>query len=300
VEFLTYATPTALLDAAEDYLVAREAEHNLLLGILGTLRDHPEVYPQPPYLATVSEERVVLVAVRTPPFDLVLSEPEVPGDRLVATLAPLIADLLAVSPGLPGVLGPIAAANAFAARWCNATDCQPRLVLAERIYRVAQVRPPAAVAGAWRRAAARDRRLLRAWAIAFQEEALPAGSPVSDVDAMVDRWVRGAGHAAYLWEAGDQAVSLVVAGSPTPHGVRIGPVYAPPAARQRGYASALTAAVSRHYIEQGCRFCFLFTDLANPTSNWIYQSIGYEPVSDVNQYRFGRAPTAVDGSAHGG
>ncbi|MGO9181306.1 MAG: hypothetical protein ACLQBX_05820 [Candidatus Limnocylindrales bacterium] len=87
MEFLTYATPTALLDAAEDYLVAREAEHNLLLGILGTLRDHPEVYPQPPYLATVSEERVVLVAVRTPPFDLVLSEPEVPGDRLVATLA---------------------------------------------------------------------------------------------------------------------------------------------------------------------------------------------------------------------
>ena len=36
----------------------------------------------------------------------------------------------------------------------------------------------------------------------------------------------------------------------------------------------------------GRRFCFLFTDLANPTSNKIYQAIGYEPVCDVDQYGF--------------
>ncbi len=33
-------------------------------------------------------------------------------------------------------------------------------------------------------------------------------------------------------------------------------------------------------------FCFLFTDLANPTSNHIYQTIGYEPVRDFEAYRF--------------
>ena len=31
-----------------------------------------------------------------------------------------------------------------------------------------------------------------------------------------------------------------------------------------------------------------FTDLANPTSNHIYQMIGYEPVRDVDVYRFDR------------
>jgi len=31
---------------------------------------------------------------------------------------------------------------------------------------------------------------------------------------------------------------------------------------------------------------FLFTDLANPTSNHIYQTIGYVPVVDVDQYHF--------------
>ncbi len=63
-------------------------------------------------------------------------------------------------------------------------------------------------------------------------------------------------------------------------------VYIPPGERNRGYASALTAAASRDQLERGRRFCFQFTDLANPTSNHIYQQIGYEPVRDVDMYRF--------------
>ena len=74
-------------------------------------------------------------------------------------------------------------------------------------------------------------------------------------------------------------------GSQTPNGVRIGPVYTPPEARNRGYASALVAAISQAQLDAGRRFCFLFTDLANPTSNHIYQMIGYEPVRDVDMWR---------------
>jgi predicted GNAT family acetyltransferase len=63
-------------------------------------------------------------------------------------------------------------------------------------------------------------------------------------------------------------------------------VYTPPQHRGRGYASALTAAASQDQLDRGHRYCFLFTDLSNPTSNKIYQSIGYEPVCDVDMYRF--------------
>jgi predicted GNAT family acetyltransferase len=90
---------------------------------------------------------------------------------------------------------------------------------------------------------------------------------------------------AYLWEDGEP-VSLAGCGSPTPNGIRVGPVYTPPARRGRGYASALTAQLTSLLLSSGHRFCFLFTDLANPTSNRIYQRIGYEPVSDVDEYRF--------------
>jgi uncharacterized protein len=44
--------------------------------------------------------------------------------------------------------------------------------------------------------------------------------------------------------------------------------------------------VTANLLAGGRRFCFLFTDLANPTSNSIYQQVGYRPVADVEQWSF--------------
>ena len=52
-----------------------------------------------------------------------------------------------------------------------------------------------------------------------------------------------------------------------------------------GMQSALTAALTQQLLGRS-RFCFLFTDLANPTSNSIYQRIGYRPVTDIMLWRF--------------
>jgi predicted GNAT family acetyltransferase len=63
-------------------------------------------------------------------------------------------------------------------------------------------------------------------------------------------------------------------------------VYTPPESRRRGYGSAVTAAASQTQLDAGRRFVFLLTDLKNPTSNKIYQAIGYEPVIDVDLWTF--------------
>jgi predicted GNAT family acetyltransferase len=60
----------------------------------------------------------------------------------------------------------------------------------------------------------------------------------------------------------------------------VSPVYTPSDLRGRGYAGAVTAAVSRAALDAGAGEVLLFTDLANPTSNALYQRIGYVPVSD--------------------
>jgi predicted GNAT family acetyltransferase len=143
------------------------------------------------------------------------------------------------------------------------------------------------VAGSWRVGQLSDVDLLAAWWVAFHREALAEGPPMADPRATAERWVRRIGRTPYLWIVDGRPVSLVATGSPTPNGIRIGPVYTPPDQRRRGYASALTAAASQAELDAGRRFCFLFTDLANPTSNRIYQAIGYEPVIDVDVYRFG-------------
>jgi predicted GNAT family acetyltransferase len=98
-------------------------------------------------------------------------------------------------------------------------------------------------------------------------------------------WERG-DRRFWLWEDGGAPVSLVGGGSRTPNGVRIGPVYTPPEQRGRGYASSLTAAVSQRLLDEGRRFCFLYTNLANPTSNRIYLTIGYRPVADALMVAF--------------
>ena len=282
-----HATAVALLEAAGEHLCAREAENNVQLGILATLRDQPGIHPEPPYLATVRDAgRIALVAVRTPPFGPVLSEPGVPEDRVALSVDALVADLHAVSPELPTAFGPKSTVEPFVRRWSIATGQSTRLQMAERVYRLERVIAPRPTPGSWRLAGVHDRALLLDWVVAFHEEALPPGSARVEADRMVEPWVSQDDRFAYLWEDGGRVVSLVVAGARTPNGRRIGPVYTPPVERGRGYAGALTAAASQDQLDRGARFCVLLTDLANPVSNSVYQRIGYEAVSDLDQYRF--------------
>lgn len=274
-----YRTAAAFLDAASDFLVEREAEHNLIFGISATLRADPG-YARDPYLATASiAGRVVAAAVMTPPWNLVLSctdEPE--------ALPALAADLDARGTAIPGVTGPVRIAERFAEMWCRGHGLTRGRGMAERVYRLERVVRPDDVPGAVRLATEADRALLIEWVDAFLVEALDRADP-DEAAAMVDRSFRAGTRTWYLWEDGGP-VSVAATGGPTPNGIRIGPVYTPPDRRRRGYASALTAATSQAELDKGRRFIFLFTDLANPTSNKIYQAIGYEPVIDIDQIAF--------------
>jgi predicted GNAT family acetyltransferase len=264
-----------------NFLAEREAEHNLLWGISSGVRDHPEIYAEgTPSFGAVTDAggRIFAATLRTPPFNQVLSEV----DDLEAV--DRIVDALVDEP-LPGVLGPTEAAARFASRWAERTGHRARRATAERVFRLDRVVPPMRPApGGWRPAEPRDRELVAEWVTAFSIEVdqLPPSEPL----ATADRWIAGEHRRLYLWEDDGAVVSIAGAGGATPNGIRIGPVYTPPDLRGRGYASAVTAAATQDQLDRGRRFVFLFTDLANPTSNKIYRAIGYEPVCDVDEYRF--------------
>ena len=213
-----YGEVDAFLAAAEPFLVAREAEHNLILGVMSDLRDAPEEFTGAPYLATVlANGRVVAAAMQTPPFGVVLSEIDHPG-----AIALLADDL--VDRDLPGALGPVEHARAFVKARIARGGPPARLALSERIFRLTEVQPPAAVPGNLRRAEASDRQVVHDWLGAFMREALEPADP-AEVAGMTDRWLAGRGRALYLWEDGEVA-SLAGIGSPTPHGVRVAGVHA--------------------------------------------------------------------------
>jgi predicted GNAT family acetyltransferase len=275
---------TEFLDAVGPYLAAREAEHSLLFGILDSLSRDPSVSDGPPFLAAVRDrDRLVGVTLRTPPHHLVLSEM----DDLDATGA-IVGDRIAAGDTISSAIGPVNVVRAFADRWTAATGRPHRRQMSERAFRLSRVIAPRPVPGSMRLAAGRDRDLLIDWLLAFEHEALPERERDSRADAeeSVARWLDKGTKRAYLWETDDEVVSWTSVGGRTPNGTRIGPVYTPPRHRGHGYASAVVAAASQAQLDEGLAFCFLFTDLANPTSNRIYQSIGYEPVTDIDVYAF--------------
>lgn len=266
-----FEDPRAFRRRAEPWLLRREAEHNLLLGLLRTLETSPDLFEPPIYLASCErDDEMEGCAFRTPPFKLGLTRlPE-------AALPPLASDVAAVYEKLPAVLGPSLEARAFAELWARRTGCEPREGMRQRIFRLERVIDPAQPApGRLRLAGPGDLELVTGWMEAFQEE---AGVARMDAGRLArERIGRGA---MFLWEA-EAPVSMAGHAGETPNGARVGPVYTPPPLRGRGYATALVAALSRRTLEAGKRFCFLYTDLANPTSNRIYERIGYEPVADV-------------------
>jgi predicted GNAT family acetyltransferase len=281
VQLRRFADVDAFLAAAGTFLGAREAEHNLIFGVCSNLRDTPEAFSAPAYMATVTDrDRVVAAALQTPPFQLILSEIDDPD-----ALGILARDV--VDRELPGVVGPVEHVGAFVAQRTALGGPPGYRHMSERIYRLARVIVPIPVPGRVRIATPADRDLVASWLDAFNREALGDSEP-SDIERMTDRWLARRGRTLHLWEDGE-VVSLAGVGSPTPNGVRVGPVYTPPEARNHGYASALVAAASQGELDAGRRFCFLFTSLANPTSNHIYQTIGYEPVRDVDAWRFDTA-----------
>jgi predicted GNAT family acetyltransferase len=155
----------------------------------------------------------------------------------------------------------------------------------ERIYRLTAVVEPRPGKGAARLAEASDRETIGSWLLAFHREALDEEAESGMIERSMENWVRGS-RRFWLLVADGRPVSMVGAGGRTPNGIRIGPVYTPPAERGNGYASRLTAAVSRALLAEGRRYCFLYTDRGNQTANHIYRAIGYEPVTDAVMLRF--------------
>jgi hypothetical protein len=273
-----YHSVDAFLAAAADFLVAREAEHNLILGIASSAARNPGLYDADPYLAAVSHGgTIVAAALRTPPYNAILSEV----DELGAL--ELLVDDLRGEP-LPGLTGPPLVAKTFAERWVSRQGGLWRIAMEERVYALSTLIPPRPAAGGMRVATPSDRELIEQWLDDFGREALPRES-ARQIQRTVADWLSG-GRRFWLWEDEGAPVSLVGAGGVTPNGMRIGPVFTPMDRRRRGYASNLTAAVSGLLLDEGRRFCFLYTDLANPISNGIYRAIGYAPVTDAMMISF--------------
>jgi len=264
--------------AVSPLLEAAEAENNLMLGLIDTLaRSSPNrgLYnDQPAVMAALlddQDQRVRGAAVMTPPHRLILSR--VPGDLLTQ----LIEALGAAGIPVPGINGPEAVVQDFAERWRTATGRMAAFQRGLLIYQLDQVARAQRSPGALRMAAAADLPVLMPWSEDFDRTT--ASSSRHQLTQLV-----AAGQVAIWQSSAGVPVAMAACLARTRTGARIGNVYTPPALRGQGFASAAVAAVSQQLLDAGRRFCFLYTESGNPTSNHIYQLIGYQMVCSCQEW----------------
>ncbi|MFF8397441.1 GNAT family N-acetyltransferase [Streptomyces sp. NPDC016172] len=269
------------LTRAGAFLRSRPALHTVPLTVTETLRTRGRcVYGDgaPEFGVLEREGEVRATFFRTPPhwLNLTALTPEDAGA--------LAARLAALGRQLPGVNAECDTAAAFAEAWQRRTGATATLRQRQRLYRLGTLTAPGPVPpGGPRVAVEADREQLRHWHDEFSE-AVGLGT-VRDSAEWADARIDSGG--IIFWETPDGTPAAMAGTSPQVAGqVRVAPVYTPPHLRGRGYAGAATTEVSRAALVAGAEEVLLFTDLSNPTSNGLYQRIGYRPVADFEVYDF--------------
>ena len=279
MQLMTYTAATGFLRDVQAYLEQREAVTDLMLGLASRLAEEPLAYGSRPYFAAVADEQgPILAALMTPPHNLILYSEQ---ENTPGSLELLAQDLIVGRWTVAGVLGPVRLAEAFAGLWARLTGTARRPGMGQRIYKLTEVIRPRYTPGSLRSATEDDTGLVVRWMEAFQQEAAP-NSPRPSPDMC---HARIAERDVFLWDDG-RPVSMAVKTRPTRHGISVSWVYTPPELRRRGYATSCVAALSQQLLDAGFEYCTLFTDRSNPTSNDIYQQIGYRPVCDYREIKF--------------
>ncbi len=286
MQLIRFKSPDDFYSEVHQYLLEHEVVHSLPLGLIQHISKGR--FDQPAYMALIEDDGILRgVAMRTPPHGVVLSRLVMPCERLFHLLINDLFDLYGAD--LPGVLGEKSDSRAFAQMWSARAGVASRLVMEQRIYRLDVVKPPTGVAGVMRPVAPAERDTLIAWIIGFS--AITANGEMSHTEAAkrIDHYLNAPEPFGqlFVWESDGEPVSMTACTRSTDNSATVSLVYTPPEHRRKGYAGALVAAVSQHILDNGKSMACLFTDLSNPTSNHIYQAIGYRQVADFDQYYFG-------------
>ena len=275
MEWRTWPDARSFLDDCEDSLAASPVWNQVPLGIARSLVIDPSRFTAPRLAGVYGPTGFRGAVFQTPPWSVALSRMSLAdaafAGRRWAETFPDLRDAWGEEHEITAFLGAAAAT-------LGATDMA--LEQGMGLYELRGVADVPRPNGYRRRLEPGDESWLQGWLHAFRDEATPH-DPFPAPDQALRAIARGAGH---VWIDGGP-VAWAQFGRDVGSFVSVGPVYTPPESRGRGYATALVAEMSRMALAEGRQGCTLFTDLANPTSNRIYERIGYRMLGTMRRYR---------------
>jgi RimJ/RimL family protein N-acetyltransferase len=287
--WVTAGSVDEFLRTTVPFLAAEPVLNTLLLTVFDRLRtEGPHAFGESdPQLLTWYDAggSVAGAVIRTPPFPFVLSDAPA---AAIGAFVDLVPDGGGAGRDGREVNLPLTGEEPFVTAWTARTGRAPRVLERFRLYRLdGLVAPAPAPLGMPRLAGREDVPLIADFIRAFWREV--EHSVPEDSRAVALRMAEGRVAEGVFWLWIDESgtpVALAGHTPPTAGMCRIGPVFTPPGLRGHGYAAGATTAATRASLALGADEVLLFTDLANPISNRLYQRLGYRPVSDRARLEF--------------
>lgn len=274
MEFKLYKDAYEFESTISSILVEKEDVFSLFLGILQAIKaGHYEA----PVMGTIHENGEVLALFQmTPPhpLNLIIAD-ETRFDEVTDFL---LANIIDKGIDFPSIISLKPWAYGVAEKWQNKTGVSPKLLMDQGLYRLNAVNETLeSSTGHWRYAEISDAPLIEKWFNLFEQDTGLPISPIETVQQRVALFLKN--REVFLWEDQGQVVSMMKKSRPTENGITVSLVFTPKEARKKGYARTLVAAISKELLKD-YQFCMLYTDMLNPTSNKIYQEIGYQKIAD--------------------
>lgn len=265
--------PSEALAAAGAFLRARPVDNTVILSLLRSRIARP----QPGRYVWVESDDDVCGFFMQSPVEFLAPITPMPREAVEALVAALDGVMV------PGINGEAATAAVFAGAWASRRKVPARPADGMRLYSLDAFVPPAPVPGVLRPYREDDFPRVVQWTRAFADETGAPMPPTESDEASARDLIDS--RRIWLWEVDGTVVCMVGAIAGAENVSRVGPVYTPPDQRGQGFAAACTGAVTQLLLDEG-EHPVLFTQLENPTSNSVYQRLGYRAVSEFVRYSF--------------
>ncbi|KEZ53251.1 GNAT family N-acetyltransferase [Metabacillus indicus] len=269
-----YKDRRTYIEKSEPLLMKQEAENNLALGLLSVFKK--TVPASDVYTALMETEGAPAAALlMTPPHNLILTyNNELISETLIAEM---VRQLISTGVSVPGAVGERYWTERFAKEWAEQAGNRADIVMEQKIYQLHEVQPVSVSEGTFQKAKLEHLPLLTEWMADFMT--FTNEPPITTLQAAERMKKFLAEDSIYIWSVDGIPVSMAKKSRSTQNGITVSLVYTPEKFRGRGYASSCVSALSSELLKN-YSFCTLYTDLSNPTSNSIYQKIGYKPIQD--------------------
>jgi len=274
MNFQRYENVQSFTTKVIPFLEKNEDKFSLFLGVLERIK--AGAYENP-YMATIEEnDQLLAIFQMTPPhpFNIIFVD-----EKQISTCTDLcINELINHSIPIESIISVKEWAILFAQKWQEKTGGSYSLVMDQGLYRLDQVEESLEMSsGVWRYATPNDALLIENWYAQFEHDTgLSKTAPV-EIKKRVKTMLEA--KEVFLWEDQGEIVSMMKKSRPTARGITVSLVFTPPEKRGKGYGRTMVATVSKELLKE-FEFCVLYTDMLNPTSNKIYQEIGYQKLID--------------------